>query len=49
MEPKWVHGKLAVSEPDQLLSADELEAHVYAYHECECVAHLSISAEVTYL
>jgi transposase len=31
LEPKWVHGKRAVSEPDRLLSADELEAHVYAY------------------
>jgi transposase len=31
IEPKWVHGKRAVSEPDRLLSADELEARVYAY------------------
>jgi DDE superfamily endonuclease len=30
-EPKWVHGKRAVSEPDRLLSAAELEARVYAY------------------
>jgi hypothetical protein len=28
IEPKWVHGKRAVSEPDRLLSADELEARV---------------------
>jgi hypothetical protein len=26
IEPKWVHGKRAVSEPDRLLSAAELEA-----------------------
>jgi len=28
IEPKWVHGKRAVSQPDRLLSADELEARV---------------------
>ena len=38
--PKWVHGKRAVSEPDRLLSADELEARVYAYYGCEGEAHL---------
>jgi hypothetical protein len=47
MALKWVQGKRVGSEPDQLLSADELEAHVYAYCECECVAHLSMSEEVT--
>jgi hypothetical protein len=31
LEPKWSHGKRAVSEPDRLLSADELAAWVYAY------------------
>ena len=30
IEPKWVHGKRAVSEPDRLLSADELEGRVCA-------------------
>jgi len=35
IEPKWVHGKRAVSEPDRLLSAAELEARVYAYYRCE--------------
>ena len=35
IEPKWVHGKRAVSEPDRLLSAEELEARVYAYYRCE--------------
>jgi transposase len=30
IEPKGVHGKRAVSEPDRLLTADELEARVYA-------------------
>ena len=28
IEPTWVHGKRAVSEPDRLLSATELEARV---------------------
>jgi hypothetical protein len=28
IEPQWVHGKRAVSEPDCLLSADELAARV---------------------
>ena len=31
IEPKWVHGKRAVADADRLLSADELEARVYAY------------------
>jgi transposase len=35
IEPKWVHGKRAVSEPDRLLSAAEIEARVYAYYRCE--------------
>jgi len=47
MELKWVHSNRAVSEPDQLLGADELEARVYAYHGCECVAHMSMPEEVT--
>ena len=35
IEPQWVHGKRAVSAPDRLLSAAELEARVYAYYRCE--------------
>ena len=35
IEPKWVHGKRAVAEPDHLLSAAELESRVYAYDGCE--------------
>jgi len=30
IEPKWVHGKRAVLEPNRVLSAPELEARVYA-------------------
>ena len=46
IEPKWVHGKRAVSEPDRLLSADELEARVYAYYDCECGPHLMMPKKV---
>jgi hypothetical protein len=34
IEPKWVHGKRAVSEAARLLGADELEARVCAYYDC---------------
>jgi transposase len=46
IEPKWVHGKRAVSEPDRLLSADELEARVYAYYGCEHETHLVMPKKV---
>lgn len=46
IEPKWVHGKRAVSEADQLLRADELEARVYAYYGCEREAHLVMPNKV---
>ena len=43
MEPKWVHGKRAIVEPDRLLSAQEVMARVYAYYGCTDEAHLAIS------
>jgi DDE superfamily endonuclease len=46
IEPKWVHGKRAVSEPDRLLNADELETRVYAYYDCEREAHLVMPKKV---
>lgn len=46
IEPKWVHGKRAVAEPDRLLSAAELEARVYAYYDCEREEHLIIPKKV---
>ena len=46
IEPKWVHGKRAVSEADRLLNADELEARVYAYYGCEREAHLVMPKKV---
>jgi transposase len=46
IEPKWVHGKRAVSEADRLLRADELEARVYAYYGCQCEPHLVMPNKV---
>ena len=46
IEPKWVHGKRAVSEADRLLSADELAMRVYAYYGCEQEAHLVMPKKV---
>lgn len=46
IEPKWVHGKRAVAEPNRLLTADELEQRVCAYYGCASEAHLSISEKV---
>jgi hypothetical protein len=46
IEPKWVHGKRAVSEADRLLSADELARRVYAYYGCEQEAHLIMPKKV---
>jgi hypothetical protein len=46
IEPKWVHGKRAVSEANRLLPADELEARVYAYYGCIPEAHLVMPKKV---
>jgi transposase len=46
IEPKWVHGKRAVSEPDRLLSAAELEARVCTYYQCEDEEHLVMPKKV---
>jgi DDE superfamily endonuclease len=46
IEPKWVHGKRAVSDSDRLLSATELEARVYAYYGCAPEAHLLMPKKV---
>lgn len=34
IEPKWVHGKRAVAEPDRKLTADELRQRVCHYYGC---------------
>lgn len=46
IEPKWVHGKRAVSEPDRTLSADELEGRVCAYYGCPREPHLVMPEKV---
>jgi transposase len=46
IEPKWVHGKRAVSAADRLLSAQELEIRVCAYYDCERAAHLVMPKKV---
>lgn len=35
IEPKWVHGKRAIVEPDRKLSADELRERVCDYYGCQ--------------
>jgi hypothetical protein len=46
IEPKWVHGKRAVSEPDRLLSAAELETRVCHYYRCDREEHLIMPKKV---
>jgi hypothetical protein len=40
IEPKWVHGKRAVSEADRLLTAKELADRACAYYGCAHEPHL---------
>ena len=35
IEPKWVHGKRAIAEPDRKLRVDELKHRICAYYDCE--------------
>jgi transposase len=35
IEPKWVHGKRAVVEPERVLSAEELTERICRYYDCE--------------
>ena len=46
MEPKWIHGKRKVVEPDALLGAHELAERVCAAFECPHYEHLSIPENV---
>ncbi len=46
IEPKWVHGKRKVVEPDGLLSAYELADRVCGVFGCDHEPHLSIDQEV---
>jgi hypothetical protein len=40
IEPKWVHGKRAILEPERVLAAPEVETRVCEYYGCEPVEHL---------
>ena len=42
IEPKWTHGKRRVVEPARLLTAEELEARVYAALDALPTAHLAM-------
>ncbi len=46
IEPKWVHGKREVVEPDGLLGAYELADRVCGVFGCPHYEHLSIPQEV---
>jgi hypothetical protein len=43
IEPKWIHGKRAIVEPDRLLSAPEIMERVYTYYGCAEESHRVIS------
>jgi hypothetical protein len=40
IEPKWIHGKRAVTEPGRKLAAQELTDRIYAYFDSDHVEHL---------
>ena len=40
IEPKWVHGKRAIVEPEQLLNAAEVETRACDYYGCTRHEHL---------
>jgi hypothetical protein len=40
IEPKWVHGKRAIVEPERLLTGREVETRVCAYYQCDQEEHL---------
>ncbi len=47
IEPKWVHGKRAVVEPNGLLTVRQLAERICAYFHCSYEAHLSIQEKVS--
>jgi len=46
IEPKWVHGKRRVGEPERLLTSQELAERVCAAFDCPYEPHLSIAEKV---
>jgi len=47
IEPKWVHGKCRIVEPNRTLSADELAERVCAAFDCPHEDHLAIPEDVS--
>jgi transposase len=47
IEPKWVHGKRAIVEPNGLLSAKQLAQRVCEYYGCPYEPHLSLPEKVS--
>ena len=41
IEPKWVHGKKAIAEPERKLTAQEVKDRVYHYYGCKQVEPLN--------
>jgi transposase len=41
IEPKWVHGKRAMAEPDRKLHVDELKHRICAYYDCELLESIA--------
>ena len=41
IEPKWVHGKRAIAEPDRKLGVDELKHRICAYYDCELLSPIA--------
>ena len=40
IEPRWLHGKRAIVEPERLLTGAEVETRVCRYYGCDQVEHL---------
>ena len=40
IEPRWLHGKEAIAEPERVLTAAEVEERVCHYYGCEQHEHL---------
>lgn len=47
IEPKWVHGKRNVVEPDALLTAKQLAERICAYYRCPYESHLELSKKAS--
>jgi DDE superfamily endonuclease/Winged helix-turn helix len=41
IEPRWMHGKKAIAEPERVLAAAEVETRVCRYYGCEQQEHLT--------